>query len=247
MMNAIIIDDETYGSATLEKMLQQHAPGIQVIAKAASAAEGRQAILKHQPDLVFLDIEMPGGSGFDLLAGFETPSFQVIFVTGYDRYALQAIKCCAVDYLLKPVEPAELNRALDKLNRNTQNATLERLQHLVDFMAKPSNKSNKICVPTPNGMELIPASDICYCEASREYTLLHTTNNGVITSSYNIGEFESMLENFGFFRIHNSYIINHDKVLRYLKGEGGTVIMSNKTELPVSRRRKPEFLEWLKN
>ncbi len=245
-MKAVIVDDEELGSATLEKMVHQHAPDIRVVARAASAADGKSVILQHQPDLVFLDIEMPGGSGFDLLAAFEDPSFQVIFVTGFDHYALQAIKCCAVDYLLKPVEPAELNRALDKIRRNTQPVTLERLQHLVDFIAKPRNKSNKICVPTQSGMELIPASDILYCEASREYTVLHTSGYGNITSSYNIGEFENMLETFGFFRIHNSYIINHDRVVRYHKGEGGTVIMSDNSELPVSRRRKAEFLEWLK-
>ncbi|MCX6319373.1 MAG: LytTR family DNA-binding domain-containing protein [Bacteroidetes bacterium] len=245
-MKAVIVDDEELGSATLEKMVHQHAAGIKVVARASSAAEGKAAILQHQPELVFLDIEMPGGSGFDLLAEFENPSFQVIFVTGFDRYALQAIKCCAVDYLLKPVEPAELLRSLEKLKRTTQPVTLERLQHLVDFIAKPRNKSNKICVPTQSGMELIPASDILYCEASREYTILHTAGHGSIISSYNIGEFESMLEDFGFFRIHNSYIINHDRVVRYNKGEGGTVIMSNQNELPVSRRRKTEFLEWLK-
>lgn len=245
-MKAVIVDDEELGSATLEKLVHQHAADIQVVARAASAAEGKTAILLHQPELVFLDIEMPGGDGFDLLAEFENPFFQVIFVTGFDRYALQAIKCCAVDYLLKPVEPAELNRALEKIRRNTQPVTLERLQHLVDFIAKPRNKSNKICVPTQSGMELIPAAAILYCEASREYTVLHTEGFGSITSSYNIGEFESMLENFGFFRIHNSYIINHDRVVRYNKGEGGTVIMSDNSELPVSRRRKADFLEWLK-
>lgn len=245
-MKAVIVDDEELGSATLEKLVHQQAADVQVVARAANVTEGRDAILRHKPDLVFLDIEMPGGSGFDLLAGFDNPGFQVIFVTGFDRYALQAIKCCAVDYLLKPVEPAELARAMEKIKRNTQPVTLERLQHLVDFIAKPRNKNNKICVPTQNGMELIPASDILYCEASREYTVLYTENHGAITSSYNIGEFETMLENFGFFRTHNSYIINHDHVLRYNKGEGGTVIMSNNCELPVSRRRKTEFLEWLK-
>ncbi len=245
-MKAIIIDDEKHGAAALDKMLRQHAADINVVAFATSAAEGRQLIIQHQPDLIFLDIEMPGGSGFDLLAGFENPSFKVIFVTGFDRYALQAIKCCAVDYLLKPVVPNELMKAIEKLKQSTPPVTLERLQHLVEFMAKPRNKGNKICVPTPNGMELIPAADIYYCEASREYTILHTAKYGSITSSYNIGEFESMLEDLGFFRIHNSYIINHDQVLRYIKGEGGTVIMSNNNELPVSRRRKAEFLEWLK-
>lgn len=246
-MNAIIIDDEQHGRAALEKMLLRQAPEIQVVGTAASVLEGKQAILKYRPDLVFLDIEMPGGSGFELLAAFDKPFFQVIFVTGYDQYALQAIKCCAVDYLLKPVEPAELERALDKIRHNTQAATIERLQHLVDFIARPRNKSNKICIPTLNGMELIPASDICYCEASREYTILHTTSHGTIVSSYNIGEFESILASFGFFRIHNSYIINHDQVIRYVKGEGGTVIMPGQVELPVSRRRKAEFLFWLKN
>jgi two-component system, LytTR family, response regulator len=245
-MKAIIIDDEEHGSASLKKMLRSCAGDIQVIACAASAAEGHAAIIKHQPDLVFLDIEMPGGSGFDLLAHFDNPSFQVIFVTGFDRYALQAIKCCAVDYLLKPVDATELTNAIEKLKRNTQQVTVERLQHLVDFIAKPRNKTNKICVPSLNGMELIPAADILYCEASREYTILHTISNGAITSSYNIGEFETMLENLGFFRIHNSYIVNHDQVLRYIKGDGGSVVMSNKTELTVSRRRKAEFLEWLK-
>lgn len=245
-MKAVIVDDEAHGSAALEKMVHQQDAGIQVVGRATNVTEGRELILKQNPDLVFLDIEMPGGSGFDLLAGFENPAFQVIFVTGFDRYALQAIKCCAVDYLLKPVEPAELANALEKLKRNSQPVTLERLRHLVDFIAKPRNKNNKICVPTQNGMELIPASNIYYCEASREYTLLYTTGNGIITSSYNIGEFESMLENFGFFRIHNSYIINHDQVRRYNKGEGGTVIMNNQAELPVSRRRKTEFLDWLK-
>lgn len=246
-MKAVIIDDEELGSAALEKLLLQQHASVQVVARATNISAGRELILKHSPDLVFLDIEMPGGSGFDLLAGFENPSFRVIFVTGFDRYALQAIKCCAVDYLLKPVEQAELAAALEKAGRIAQPVTLERLQHLVDFMARPRNKSNKICVPTQNGMELIPASDIFYCEASREYTILYTAGHGTITSSYNIGEFESMLENFGFFRIHNSYIINHDQVRRYNKGEGGTVIMSNHAELPVSRRRKTEFLDWLKN
>jgi len=245
-MKAIIVDDEALGSATLEKLVQQHTPEVEVIARASDIKEGRELILRHRPELVLLDIEMPGGSGFDLLASFEHPFFQVIFITGYDRYALQAIKACAVDYLLKPVNPAELKAAIGKLNRKEENVTMERLQHLVDFISRPRSKSNKICVPTQHGMELVPASSICYCEASREYTLLHTENGNTITSSYNIGEFETMLADFGFFRIHNSYVINHEKVLRYIRGEGGTVVMSNRRELPVSRRRRNDFLEWLK-
>jgi two-component system, LytTR family, response regulator len=246
MIKAVIIDDEIHGSNALEKIVQQECPEVEIVAKAGSVTSGVEMITRHQPQLVFLDIEMPDGTGFDLLSRFDKPAFQVIFVTGFDRYALQAIKCCAVDYLLKPVEPTELIKAVEKIKQTLQPVTIERLQHLVDFIAKPFHKSNKIYIPTQTGAELIPASEILYCEASREYTLLYSTQKSTITSSYNIGEFESMLEDFGFFRIHNSFIINREHLLRYVKGEGGTVIMSNKNELPVSRRRKTDFLEWLK-
>lgn len=245
IINAVIVDDEPFGAEALAQLVAQECPGIRITGKAGSVESGRTLITKQQPGLVFLDIEMADGTGFDLLQAFPNAPFRVIFVTGYDKYALQAIKCCAVDYLLKPVEAADLVNAVNKLETGGSTAAA-RLEHLLQFISKPQSKSSKICIPTQSGMELMQPGEILYAEASREYTMLHTIKNGVIVSSYNIGEFETMLEGFGFFRIHNSFIVNREHLVRYVKGEGGTAVMSNKMELPVSRRRKNEFLEWLK-
>jgi two-component system LytT family response regulator len=244
-MKAIIIDDEVRGCNTLQKMLHHVAPAIQVCGMAHNGEDGLALIDAARPDLVFLDIEMPDMTGFDVLQRTGVVNFDVIFTTAYSEFALKAFRFAAVDYLLKPIDIDELQQAVEKCRKTT--AVAQKNEPQIDTLLQQirNNDTRKLVLPSAEGMVFVDVDDIIYLQASSNYTTFFTASKGKILVSKSMGDFEEILTANNFFRIHNSNLINLAKIEKFIKGDGGTVIMSNKMELEVSRRKKEEFIKKL--
>lgn len=249
MYKAIIVDDENRSVETLKSIIQQFCSNeVEIVGTANSVQEAYTLIHLVKPDIVFLDVEMPHGSGFDLLERIPKPNFEVIFTTGFDRYAVTAIKFSALDYLLKPINIEEVKEAVSKAKKRIEGKhTQNNLEHLINNLRHPRDKNNKIPISVVNGFQFVPVNTIVFCQADDDYTYIYLIDGQKLTVSKNIKEFEDILANYDFFRIHHSYLMNRDYIKRYIKGEGGTILTEQGNELPVSRRRKQEFLEWLNN
>jgi two-component system, LytTR family, response regulator len=247
MIKAVIIDDEMHCRKTLAILLKEYCPEVQVVDQCSDAETGIEAIQKLQPDVVFLDIEMPGMNGFDMLEQFSEIPFAVIFTTGYDQYAIKAFRYYAIDYLLKPIEPKELINAVHKVQVSKPLPATDQFQMLLNKINKREEVLPKIPVPTSDGFELIPVEDVLYCEAKDNYTYFFLKNKKKTIACRMLGEVEKQLSDFTFFvRVHNSYIVNIKEVKKYVRGEGGYVIMSDDSTVNVSRSRKDHLLQWFK-
>ncbi|MGC4101721.1 LytR/AlgR family response regulator transcription factor [Ferruginibacter sp.] len=246
MLKAIIIDDEPKGRSILQQLLTLHAPQLHIAGIAANADEGLLLIDSHKPDIVFLDVEMPGKSGFDLLRELNNIDFKVVFVSAHNHYSLKAIKFHAFDYLLKPIDLDELKQTIAKLLQSAQSRSQEQLQEMLTASKPGNTEFGKIAIPSLSSIDLINVDDILYCEASSNNTFVYLVNNKKIVATKNLKEYEDILVNHRFFRIHHAYLVNLKHVARYIKGEGGSVVLSNQKELEVSRRKKQDFLNTLK-
>lgn len=245
MIKAVLIDDEMHCIKTLSMLLKEYCPDVQVMDKCLDAVTGLQAIEKYKPDLVFLDIEMPHMNGFEMLEQFSQINFAVIFTTGYDQYAIKAIHCSALDYLLKPVEPKELMNAVKKVAEQRYLPLAEQFQMLLKKINGISSGFNKIAVPTAEGFELIPADQVLYFEANDNYTHLFQKNKNKIIACRTLKEMEEQIQDFSFFvRVHNSFMVNLNEVIKYVRGEGGYLIMSDGSTVNVSRSRKDSLLKF---
>ncbi len=243
-MKAIIVDDEPDGIRTLEKMLLVHCPLVKVVATCASASAAKKVIGELRPDVVFLDIQMPGMSGLDLLKEIGAIDFEVIFVTAHNEYMLQALQYSAADYLLKPVDEDRLVDAVQRVeNRLKEEGREDRTQTLLHNLGKAGIPSEmRLALPTLKGFLIRKLDEIIYCEAERSYTIFHIVNNKPVIVSKPLIEYETLLEDTSFLRVHKSFLINLHHVKEYQRGEGGMVIMSNNAEIEVSRRKKELFL-----
>lgn len=247
MIKAIIADDEKMSRNTLRKLLELYCPGVEVIAETANATDTRNQIMLLSPDLVFLDIAMPGKSGIDMLKEMDDINFEVIFVTAHDRFVLQAIRLSAVDYLSKPVDENELVAAVSnaekQIRQKTKNTQLPAFLH---NMQQQPGQEMQLCVPGIKGFQIIRIRDIVYCEADNTYTILHLTDNKKLMASRLLQDYELLLGDSSFIRIHKSYLINVQHLREYQKGEGGIAVMSNGKQLDVSRRKKEQFIGYIK-
>lgn len=244
MMQAVVIDDDKGCRKTIEDILQENCPDIQITGQAASVEEGKQTIIKNKPDLLFLDIELTDGNAFDLLAEIKDIGFHVIFITAFDQYAIQAIRHSAIDYILKPIDPDLFLKAVNKARQiNTNNDLLARQ---VKLLIDNRNNFNKIALPTIDGLRFINIDDIIYCKSEANYTWVYLKNNENFLVTKTLKEYDETLSKNNFVRIHQSYLININYVERYVKGKGGSVIMSDGTEILVSRRKKEYFLRIMK-
>lgn len=244
MIKAIIIDDEERGIDVLFEMLSRYCPDVNICSTAFDIVTGTEMIRQYQPDVVFLDIEMPGKNGFELLEQFGDIDFEIIFVTAYNEYAIRALRFSALDYLLKPVNIDELQGAVQRLKDKQQyTARQDRLRHLKETVAE-SNPFRKIVLSTATGYYFVNIGDIIYCEADKSYTHIFLESKVKYTASKSLREFDELLKNHSFFRIHKSYLVNMNKVAMVNKDL--QVIMSNKTELPLSFRKKTDFFNLLK-
>ncbi len=245
MIKAIIIDDELHCQDTLSLLLKEFCPDVQIAELCGSARRGLEAIEKHKPDLVFLDIEMPAMNGFEMLEQFEEISFAIIFTTSYDQYAIKAIRFSALDYLLKPIDPNELVSAVKKVQEHRHLPMAEQFQMLLKQIHGKNSGFNRIAVPTFEGFELLPADQVVYCEANDNYTHLFLKNKSKTIACRTLKEMEEQLQDFNFFiRVHHSYLVNLNEVTKYVRGEGGYLVMSDGSTVNVSRSRKESLMKW---
>jgi two-component system LytT family response regulator len=247
-IRTLIVDDEVNGAKSLRSLLEVYCPDVKVIGLAHSAEQAKVIIQDHAPDLVFLDIEMPITNGFQLLAQLDNISFDVIFATAYEQFALQAFKTNALSYLLKPIDADDLQVAVEKYRQKNSDETLiriKKLEEIVQNMTHQNSQLARIAVPSSEGLSYLDSSKIIRLEADSNYTHIFLEGGKKITSSRTLKEYEETLTSMNFFRIHNAHIVNLKFVDRYIKGEGGYVVTNDNTTLEVSRRRKTELLEAL--
>lgn len=247
MLNCVIIDDEGKARRILEAILKEHCPELQVVATAEDVPSGVKIIQKHNPDIIFLDIEMPGYTGFQLLEFFENPAFEVIFTTAYSEYALQAFQVSAVDYLLKPIQINQLKIAVEKAIRmNGNSQVIERLAALKENIEEKTLQ--KIALPVSDGLRFVPLKDILYLKADGSYTNIFLTDGNRILISKKIKEFENTLSpRNNFYRTHRSYIVNLARIKNYIRQDGGYIVMENGEEVDLSRERKEEFQQLIEH
>jgi two-component system LytT family response regulator len=245
MIKAILIDDEVHCIDTLSILINDYCPEVEVVEKCFSAKKGLEVIKEESPELVFLDIEMPVMNGFELLEQFKEIPFSVIFTTSYDQYAIKAIRFSALDYLLKPIDPKELVAAVHKVQLHKNPPSSEQLKMLMDHIQHREAGFTKIAVPTLEGFELIPADQVIHCEADDNYSHFYLKNKKRVTACRTLKEVEEQLQDFSYFvRVHHSYLVNINEVSKYIRGEGGYVVMSDGSVVNVSRSRKEALLKW---
>jgi two-component system, LytTR family, response regulator len=250
MITSIIIDDEPKNIKLLQHMLGMHCPTVKVLATATDAKNGLLLIDELQPQLVFLDIEMPYLNGFDLLKQLEPIFFEVIFVTAYSHYAVEAFEHHATGYVTKPINSEKLIAAVDTAEKRVAEKSINKnLFSLLEHNSKQA-APNKIPLSTTNGLLFVKISDIMYCESSGNYTHFYLVDGKKIVVSRQLGEYERLLPEADFIRIHDKYIIHLTYIKEYIKGSGGDVILENGKEIPVATRRKEEFMarfeKWIK-
>ncbi len=242
-VKAIIVEDELRSREFLNNLVKEYCPGVQVLAMAATVDEAIQAINTHKPELVFLDIELHTGTGFDVLESVEDTNFHVIFTTAYDHYAVKAIKFSAVDYLLKPIDVDELQSAVQKVSNKLSGNDQQALQVLLQNLRKPLGSDFSITLATSEGLEFVPLQQIIRLEASGPYTHFFLKEGKKIMVSKNLKEYELLLTEHHFFRVHNSHIINMKEVKRMIKTDGGYAIMNDESMISISPKKKDEFMQ----
>lgn len=248
MIKAVIIDDEQHSIDTLKWKLDNYCPNVMVEASFDNPAEGIRYLKKHRPDLLFLDIQMPMLTGFDVLdeLGRDLP-FDIIFITAYDNFGIQAVKFSALDYLLKPVQNRELKDAIDK---HLKKAMLKMLPPQGDAMLNPvqaekKGKAGKIALASKESIEFVDPSQIIMCEANSNYTNVYLDEGRKKVISKTLREFEEMLSVYHFFRPHNSFLVNLKRVKEFIRGDGGYLVMENKMKVLVSKNKREELMELL--
>ncbi len=247
-IKTVVIDDEKNSRQVLTEMLKKYCHDVVIIGEAAGCREGVEQIRELRPELVFLDIQMPDGSGFNLLEEFEKPSFDVIFVTAYDQYAIKAIKFSALDYLLKPVNPQDLIKATERFIEKSQTGDINRrLEVLMHNMSGGTPKPKKIILSTSEGYHVVNPDDIIRCQSDSYYTNFYFVDGKRIIVSRTLKEFDEMLSDYGFVRSHKSHLLNIKYIKSYLRADGGYIIMTDGTEIPVSRRKRDYIVEIINN
>jgi two-component system LytT family response regulator len=245
MIKTFIIDDEPYCCETLVALLEEYCPEIKISGVFYNGRDALEAIKKNPPDLVFLDVEMPHMNGFEMLQQLPSINFELIFSTSYNQYALKAIRFSALDYLLKPVDSEELREAVQKVIRRKQKPIAEQLEILMQKIHAPSTPVSKIAMPAMEGLQMIQVNSITYCEADSNYTILHLKEKKKKVVSCTLKEIEELLEDHSFVRVHRCYLVNLNEVEKYVKGEGGYLVMSDGSVVDVSRSKKEVLLRKL--
>jgi len=246
-MKALIVDNEPQIRDGLKKLIQNFAHSITSIFEADGIQSGELSFEKHLPDVLFLDVELDDGTGFELASKLAQKfKFQLVFITAHNKYAVEAFKLSAIDFLLKPIDPEDLARAVNKAKANLREHNLkEQIQVLQESLSSISSGQKKIVLRDSESIYFVKVSEIIRCEADGPYTLFYLNHGQKVTISKCLKEYESMLEPFGFVRIHHSHIVNSSCVLRFDKTEGGYLVLDNNEKIPVSNRKKEGILEIL--
>lgn len=248
MLRAVIVEDELRSRETLLGLLKLYCKNLEVIGEAENVQEGLQLIQKSKPDVVFLDIQMPDGSGFKLLEQIENLNFDVIFTTAYDQFAIKAIRYSALDYLLKPIYPDDLVVAVNKAEKNKQiQKSNSNIKVLLDNINRPPAEPPKIILSTTEKINVVKVDEIVRCESDNYYTMFFFTNGKRLLVSKTLKEQEELLGEHNFIRPHKSHLINVKYIKSYLKTDGGVILMEDGSRVPVSRRKKEHIMEIINN
>lgn len=246
MIRAVIIDDEIHSLKTINWKLEKFCPGVEVLGSFNDPEKGLEFLSQNETDLLFLDVEMPKLNGFEVLSELGDINFEVIFITAYNEFALRAIKFNALDYLLKPVEKDELIKAVDKVNSKHPNwVSQDQLNNLLDNFEKGSLTDSRIALSTQESIEYVLPTDIIYCKSESNYTQIHLEDGRMKMISRTLKEFEDLLKDHKFSRPHHSYLVNILFITKYMRSDGGYLVMKDGTNVPLSRNRKDEFLKLL--
>ena len=248
MIKTIIIDDEVKARETIANMLQTYCSDIEVIGMAGSVKEGVKVLAKKKPDLVFLDIKMGDGTGFDLLRKLKEVNFMLIFITAFEEFAIRAIKFSALDYILKPLDPDELVNAVEKAKFAIEKENVSmRLEALYENLDVLNSNSKKIVLKTTSSVHIVNITDIIRCESEKNYTHFFTIDQEKITVSKTLKEFNELLMDYSFYRVHQSHLVNMAHVRRYDKQDGGHLVMDDNSTVPVSFRKKEDLMKAFKS
>ena len=243
ILKAVIVDDEIRSREFLKNLVEEFCTDVKIAGLAGTVQEAVELIKNQKPDLVFLDIELHTGTGFDVLQQFTDPNFHVVFTTAYDHYAIKAIKFSAVDYLLKPIDFEELEKAVEKAKQKVEsNTSRQTINMLLQNLRKPANSDFSITLATSEGLEFVPLHNIIRLEDSGPYTHFFLKEGKKIMVSKNLKEYETMLGDYNFFRVHNSHIINMKEVKRMIKTDGGYAVMNDDSTIAISPKKKDEFM-----
>jgi len=243
IINSVLVDDEKHCLETLAWQLEKFCPQVGIVAQCESGEQALQVLSKNNVDLVFLDIEMPRMNGFELLQRVGQVTFDVIFTTAYDMFAVKAFKFSALDYLLKPIDKDELIQAVSKVKRKKAQPIMpEQLDILFQTLYGKKPTSPKVALPTMSGLEFVTAGEIIHCQSEGNYTHIYLEDKSHYLICRTLKETEELLSGHNFFRVHHSHLINLNHIRKYIKGDGGYVIMSDNTSISVSRSRKEELL-----
>ena len=243
MLRSIIVDDELKSRESLKMMISTFCQDIEVLETCQNVSEALVAIAKFRPDIVFLDIQMQGETGFDLLTQLRSIDFEVIFTTAHSEYAIKAIRYSAIDYLLKPIDVTDLQNAVARVQNKQSGSVVERMQQLLQNIKSSGPDNYKLALPTAEGLTFIKINDVMYLKASGNYTEIFMREGEKHLVSRHLKEYDDLLSGQNFFRIHHSTLINVKFIKSYVRGDGGYVVMSDSSSLDVSRRKKDAFLE----
>jgi two-component system LytT family response regulator len=241
-LKTIIVDDEPDAVNFIDSIVKEYCPKLEVVGKAHSAKDGAKLIIEKTPDIVFLDVEMPHGSGFDMLANFPVKTFDVIFITAFNHYAIKAIKFSAVDYILKPININEFIKAVEKVTDKKSNHGNKGANFTALLENVRSAMPSKLAIPTSEGMEYLNTREILRVEADRSYSWFYLVDRRKILVSRNLKEYQELLSDRNFFRTHNSHLINLEHVKKYIRHEGGAVELIDGSQVPISRGKRDLFL-----
>jgi len=243
MIRTVVIEDEEHSRTMLRELLREHCRQLSVVGEADSVKTGLEVIVEQKPQLVFLDIELQSETSFEILEKLPEINFELIFTTAFDHYALKAIKFCAIDYLLKPIDLSELLIAVAKAEKRLSHEYLNKnLETLLNNLKTGSQNNHRIALPTLEGLLFVNVSDIIYCESSGPYTKFFLKQPNKIVTSKHLKEYEDLLGGYNFFRIHKSYLVNLQEIQKYVRGDGGQIIMSNGAALAIAKQRKEDFM-----
>ncbi|EDP69760.1 response regulator [Flavobacteriales bacterium ALC-1] len=243
-LRAVIVEDEKHSRESLKSLLHEFCINIEVVGLAANVNDAVETIKSKKPDVIFLDIELQTGTGFDILQQVSHLNFEVVFTTAFEQYAIKAVKFSSLDYLLKPIDIEELQNAVNKAQTiKNQDVYKKQLETLMLNLKQQKPQLNKICLATSDGFEFVEVKDILYCKAEGSYTTFILKNSEKLLVSKHLKEYENLLLEQNFMRVHNSFLINLKEVKKYIKSDGGYIIMSNDDTVSISRSKKDDFIK----
>jgi two-component system, LytTR family, response regulator len=244
MIRTIIVEDENKARETLVNMLGMYCPSVDIVDQADCVEKGVKSINYNNPDLVFLDIQMPDGTGFDLLKKLKDQNFKLVFTTAFEEYAIKAFKFSAIDYLLKPIDPEDLVKTITKIERIIEDENNQiKLKALLENIETISTEVKKIVLKTAESIHIVKVKDIIRCESSSNYTSFFFRDGKKLLVSKTLKEFDEMLSDYGFFRVHQSHLVNTQYITSFEKSDGGFLAMSDDSKIPVSYRKKESLLK----